>query len=98
MRHSLVSREYQTHTVLSRVDYLLAVSLGLLATIIATWGCAQFDPRVYDHWNIYFQADPNRVLEDMTERYRSGSIDKGACIRFFQCSPIQSCRPCWRWE
>jgi len=83
IRHSLVPSEYQAHTVFSRVDYLLAVNLGLLATIIATWGCAQFDPRVYDHWNIYFQADPNRVLEDMTERYRSGFHRQGGVHPIF---------------
>lgn len=75
--------EYQTHAVFSRADYLIAASLGLLATTIAAWGCAQFDPRVYDYWNIYFQADPNRVLEDMTERHRTGFHRQGGVHPIF---------------
>ena len=31
---------------------------------IGVWASSAFDPRVNDYWNIYFHADPNRVLAD----------------------------------
>lgn len=49
-------------------DVQMGALLGVLAVLIALACAAHIDPRVYDSFNIYFQADPPRVLSNMIER------------------------------
>lgn len=51
------------------LDVLIAVGLALVAGSYAAAASTAIDPRVYDSWNIYFQADGIRVLADMTDRF-----------------------------
>lgn len=54
---------------LGRVDLALAVALSLLAVAICFFNARALSPQVYDSFNIWFQADPPRVISNMTERW-----------------------------
>ncbi|MFT3967454.1 MAG: hypothetical protein QM690_16390 [Sphingobium sp.] len=52
-----------------RVDLAAFLLLGLLAAAICLINHAMIDPQVYRSFNIYFQADPPRVISNMTEAW-----------------------------
>src|SRR5262249_27499432 len=60
----LVPQPFQPATR-SAFDYRVTIALGLIGALIAAAGNTAFDPRVNDYWNIYFHADPNRILNDI---------------------------------
>jgi hypothetical protein len=49
-------------------DVTIAVVMAAFAASYAAAASTAIDPRIYDSWNIYFQADGIRVLVDMTDR------------------------------
>jgi hypothetical protein len=49
-------------------DLATAIALAALAALISYACLSAIDPQVYDSFNIYFQADPPRVISNMTER------------------------------
>lgn len=53
----------------SATDVLIGSVLAVVAAAYAAAAFIAIDPRVYDSWNIYFQADGIRVLADMTDRF-----------------------------
>ncbi|AUW57745.1 hypothetical protein C1T17_06140 [Sphingobium sp. SCG-1] len=54
---------------LSRTDWLVAAAVGIVAACIILWNHAAIDPAVYRTYNIFFQADPPRVISNLTERW-----------------------------
>ena len=81
-RLSLVPGEYKP-TRLRGVDYWIAAALGFIGAVIAVWACAAFNSRVNDYWNIYFHADPNRILTDTSLRPSLGFSRKGGVHPIF---------------
>lgn len=54
---------------LSRADWYVAAAIGIAAACIILWNHAAIDPAVYRTYNIFFQADPPRVISNLTERW-----------------------------
>lgn len=54
---------------LTQRDWLVALALGIVAAGIALLNHAVIDPIVYRTFNIYFQADPPRVISNLTDRW-----------------------------
>ncbi|AJR23916.1 MULTISPECIES: hypothetical protein [Sphingobium] len=52
-----------------RVDLVLVILLSMTAMAICLFNGKALSPQVYDTFNIYFQADPPRVISNMTERW-----------------------------
>jgi hypothetical protein len=92
LRQRLVPQAFQP-APRSAVDYRAAIALGLIGALIAAAGNTAFDPRVNDYWNIYFHADPNRVLNDIVPQppgpdfHRKGGIHPIFSILLFV--PVQ---------
>jgi hypothetical protein len=51
------------------VDLAIVIVLSLLAMAICLINRTALSPDVYDSFNIWFQADPPRVISNMTERW-----------------------------
>jgi hypothetical protein len=63
LRLRFVPEEYRPTPRLV-VDRWIGIGLALTGAAIAVWASGAFDPRVNEYWNIYFHADPNRVLAE----------------------------------
>ena len=50
-------------------DWMIAVGLGIAAACLVLWNHAAIDAEVYRTFNIFFQADPPRVISNLTERW-----------------------------
>jgi hypothetical protein len=68
LRLLLAPQAYEPARTLAAVDYAVAGGFALLGLLVARHAHASLDANVYDYWNIWFQADPNRVLVDITDR------------------------------
>ncbi len=69
IRDTLAPHTYEPASDITRSDRLIALGMGLVASIITYIGISSIDPRIYDSWNIYFQGDGIRVLADMSDRF-----------------------------
>jgi len=60
---------YEPRTSFSGADALLALLMGFLAIAISIYGSNFFDPAIYEMrgFNIWFQADPPRVISAMND-------------------------------
>lgn len=54
---------------LLRTDWMIAAAVGIIAACVILWNHAAIDPAVYRTYNIFFQADPPRVISNLTERW-----------------------------
>ncbi|MGK2911750.1 MAG: hypothetical protein ACSLE1_18395 [Sphingobium sp.] len=60
--------EYEP-AALTRSDWIMAAVLGVVAACLILYNHAVIDPAVYRTYNIFFQADPPRVISNLTERW-----------------------------
>jgi len=67
-RGLLAPGRYEASARFGGADYLTVAGFAAAGAVIALATQAALDAEVSRHWNIYFHADPNRVLVDMTER------------------------------
>lgn len=69
IRDTLLPYAYEPRSTVTSTDRVIALGMGLIATLITYNGISSIDPRIYDSWNIYFQGDGYRVLADMSDRF-----------------------------
>lgn len=68
-QHRLMSVEYTPAGSIGRLDLALAATLGIAAALLSLLLSARIDPKIYGPggFNVWFQADPPRVLGAMTD-------------------------------